>query len=68
MHILATHLALVGIVGLDVPDVMLGEVVDGGLDGLHAAWLPHGLGGEVGVGPGSVPVSLCLGFLVTNRM
>ena len=53
MHILATHLALVGIVGLDVPDVMLGEVVDGGLDGLHAAWLPHGLGGEVGVGPGT---------------
>ena len=51
MHILATHLALVGIVGLDVPDVMLGEVVNGGLDGLHAAWLPHGLGGEVGVGP-----------------
>merc|ERR1712045_830944 len=43
-------LALVGIVGLDVPDVMLGEVVDGGFDGLHAAWLPHGLGGEVGVG------------------
>merc|ERR1719486_1432503 len=49
-------LALIGIVGLDVPDVMLGEVVDGGLDGLHAAWLPHGLGGEVGVGPGTVPV------------
>ena len=53
MHILSTHLALVGIVGLDVPDVMLGEVVNGGLDGLHAAWLPHGLGGEVGVGPGT---------------
>ena len=53
MHSLVTHLALVGIVGLDVPDVMLGEVVDGGLDGLHAAWLPHGLGGEVGVGPGT---------------
>ena len=48
---------------------MLLEIpVNGRLDGLHAPGLPHGLGGEVGVGPGSVPVSLGLCFLVTNRM
>ena len=41
--------------------------VNGRLDGLHAPGLPHGLGGEVGVGSGPVPVSLGLGFLVINR-
>merc|ERR1719422_657283 len=51
-------LALVGVVSLDVPDVMLGESVNGRLDGLHASWLPHGLSGEVGVSSSPVPVAL----------
>merc|ERR550539_144707 len=50
-------LALPGIVSLDVADVVLGHFVDGLLDGLHAAGLAHGVGGEVGVGPGPVPVA-----------
>ena len=29
-------LAFIGIVGLDVPDVMLGQTVNGSLNGLHA--------------------------------
>ena len=57
MHILATYLALVGIIGLDVPDVMLGEVVDGGLDGLHAPRDPHVRSGEVCVSPRPIPVT-----------
>ena len=51
-------LPLVGVVRHDVPLVVLGEAVDGGLYDLHPSLLPHGLGGEVTVGPGSVPVSL----------
>ena len=35
----------------------LSELLDGSLDMLHAALLPHRLGGEVAVGPRSVPVS-----------
>merc|ERR1719219_2543274 len=51
-------LPLVGVVRHDVPLVVPGEAVDGGLDHLHPTRLPHGLGGEVTVSPGSVPVSL----------
>ncbi len=39
-------------------DVVPGELVDGLLDGGEAAGLPHGLGGEVGVGARAVPVAL----------
>ena len=37
--------------------VVLGELLDGGLNGLHAPRLPHDLGGVVGVRPRAVPVS-----------
>lgn len=38
--------------------VALGELLDSGLDGLHAAGLAHLLGGDVGVETRSVPVTL----------
>ena len=34
------------------------ELLDGLLDVLHAPRLPHGLGGEVAVGPRPVPISI----------
>ena len=37
--------------------VPLGELLDGGLDGLHAPRDPHVGRGEVGVGPRTIPVS-----------
>ena len=40
-----------------LPLVPLSELLDGSLDVLHAALLPHCLSGEVAVGPRSVPVS-----------
>jgi len=42
----------------DVLGVRLGELLDRGLDGLHAAVAAHRLGREVGVGARAVPVSL----------
>ena len=53
-------LPLVGIIRHDVPLVVPGQVVDGGLNDLHPTRLPHGLGGEVTVGSGSVLVSKCI--------
>ena len=50
-------LALVGVIGLDVPRVILAQPVDGGLDNGHAARLPHCLSGEVAVGTGAIPVT-----------
>ena len=46
------------IVGLDVSDVMSGELVDGLLDFGEAAGLAHGLCREVGVGACAVPITL----------
>ena len=40
-----------------LPLVPLPELLDGSLDVLHPTLLPHRLGGEVAVGPRSVPVS-----------
>lgn len=34
-----------------------GELLDGGLDDLHSSRFPHGLGGEVAVASGTVPVT-----------
>ena len=51
-------LALVRVVGLDVADVVAGELVDGGLDLLDAAVDAHAGSGEVAVGAGPVPVAL----------
>lgn len=42
----------------DVLVVLLGELLDGGLDVLHSSGLAHSLGGVVGVAPGTVPVAL----------
>mmetsp|Transcript_4538 Transcript_4538/g.13731 ORF Transcript_4538/g.13731 Transcript_4538/m.13731 type:complete len:383 (-) Transcript_4538:19-1167(-) len=42
----------------DVLLVSLGELLDGIVDGVDSALVPHRLGREVGVGAGSVPVSL----------
>ena len=53
---LFAHPALIGIVGLDVLLVPLGELLDGGLDGLHAARDPHLRRGKVGVSPRPIPV------------
>merc|ERR1719219_978185 len=50
-------LALVGVVRHDMSLVVPGEVVDGGLYGLHTSWHPHGLSGEVAVSSSSIPVS-----------
>ena len=47
-----------GIVGLDVPDVMSGEFVDGLLYLGQASLLPHLQRREVRVGSGSVPITL----------
>ena len=47
-----------GIVGLDVPDVMSGEFVDGLLDLGQASLLPHLQRREVRVSSGSVPITL----------
>lgn len=38
--------------------VLLGQLLDGGMNGLDTALLPHGLGGVVGVGSCAVPVTL----------
>ena len=46
------------IVGLDVPDVVPGELVNGLLDLNQAVGLTHGQRGEVGVSSGAVPVAL----------
>ena len=51
-------LALVGIVGLDVADVVAGQLVDGLLDLQQSSGLSHLQRGKVGVGPGSIPVAL----------
>merc|ERR1712027_23222 len=50
-------LALVGVVGLDVSDMVPGEFVNCCLDRLNAALDPHGLCGEVCVTTGAVPVT-----------
>ena len=50
-------LALVGVIGLDMPRMILAQPVDGRLDHGHAARLPHRLSGEIAVGPGAVPVA-----------
>jgi len=50
-------LALMGVVRLDVANVLLRQLVDGLLDLQDAVGLPHGLGGEVAVGASAVPVS-----------
>lgn len=42
----------------DVLVVPLGELLDGSLDGLHSAFLAHGLGGVVRVAASAVPVAL----------
>lgn len=42
----------------DVLVVPLRELLDGSLDGLHSSGLTHRLGGVVGVGTSTVPVSL----------
>merc|ERR1712165_512098 len=49
--------SLVGIVGLDVPHVVAGQLVNSGLNCLDASLDPHGFGGEVCVGASSVPVA-----------
>ena len=41
----------------DVLVVLFGELLDGGLDSLDTALLPHRLGGVVGVAAGTVPVT-----------
>ena len=51
-----THPALVGVIGLDVLLVPLGQLLNGGLDGPHAPRDPHVRGGEVGVSSGTIPV------------
>ena len=51
-------LTFVGIVGLDVPNVVPGQLVNSLLDLSKAALLTHLLGGEVGVGTSTVPVAL----------
>jgi len=51
-------LALVGVVGLDVANVVAGQLVDGGLDVFQTAVLTHLQRGEVGVSAGAVPVTL----------
>ena len=50
--------ALMGVVGLDVADVVAGEAVDGLLDLGEAPVLPHLGGGEVGVAARTIPVTL----------
>ena len=52
-----SYLALPRVIRFDVPDMVLGQVVDGLLNGLHAARDSHGRGGEVGVSPRPVPVA-----------
>lgn len=42
----------------DVLRMALGQALDGGFDGCHAAVATHAFGGVVGVGTGAVPVSL----------
>lgn len=51
-------LSSAGVVRLDVLGVLLGQLLDGGLDGFDAVFLSHGLGGEVAVTSGTVPVAL----------
>jgi len=51
-------MCLVGVVGLDMSDVMPGQLVDGLLDLDQTVLLPHSQGGEVGVGACAVPVTL----------
>lgn len=51
-------LTLIGIVSLDVSDMMPGELVNSLLDFGQTAILPHPQSGEVGVSTGAVPVSL----------
>ena len=51
------YLALVGVVGLDVPDVMPRELVNGRLNDLDTAGHPHPLGRKVCVGASAVPVA-----------
>jgi hypothetical protein len=46
------------IIGLDVPDVMSGEFVDGLLDLGQASLLPHLQRREIRVGSGSIPITL----------
>ena len=46
------------VVGLDVPDVVPGELVDGLLDLGQAALLAHPLRGEVGVRTRPAPLAL----------
>ena len=48
----------VGVVGLDVPDVVPGELVDGLLDLGQAALLAHPLRREVGVRTRPAPLTL----------
>ena len=50
-------LAFLGIVSLNVTNVMSGELVDSLLDFYNTVGFPHSLGGEVGVHTGTVPVS-----------
>ena len=47
-----------GVVGLDVPDVVPGEFVDGLLDLGQTALLAHLLRGEVGVRTSPAPLAL----------
>ena len=37
----------------DVLRVSLGQPLNGGINGCHAAWFPHAISGEVGVGAGT---------------
>ena len=41
----------------NVLSVLLGQLLNGGMDGLDASLLPHGLGGVVSVGTSTVPVT-----------
>ena len=58
LNIIAAYLALIGVVGLDVPDVVPGELVDGLLDLGQAALLAHPLRREVGVRSRPAPLAL----------
>lgn len=54
----ASHAGLVALtVDLHVLGVARGQLLHGLLDGLHAALLAHGLGGDVAVKTGTVPVT-----------